>query len=210
MSLEKALIINTQTREHIPVMFNPEEYSLDSANTFAEIDIPGLARPPIQYVRGNLRTLKMELFFDTYESRKDVREHTGRIVALLEKDPKLKAPPILLFSWGSLNFKCVLDNVGQKFTMFLSEGTPVRATLSASFKEYETVEIKINQGLFVGPPTVQTFVDGRTLSGIAGEVLGDPGAWREIAELNNIDDPRKIEPGAPLIIPSRKRLTRPV
>jgi Contractile injection system tube protein/LysM domain len=209
MQLEKALIINTRTQEHIKVMFNPEEYSLDSANTFAEVGIPGLARPPIQYVRGNLRTLKMELFFDTYEDRSDVREHTGKIVALLEKDPALKAPPILLFSWGMLNFKCVLDNVGQKFTMFLSEGIPVRATLSVTFKEYEEAQIEITHGLFVGPPTVQNIVDGQTLSGIAGEILGDPGAWREIAELNNIDDPRKIKPGTPLIIPSRKRLTKP-
>lgn len=209
MSLEKALIINTQSQERIPVMFNPEEYSLDSGNTFAEIDVPGLARPPIQYVRGNLRTLKMELFFDTYESSRDVRDFTGKIVALLEKDPVLKAPPILLFSWGRLNFKCVLDSVGQKFTMFSGEGIPVRATLSVSFKEYEAIQIEMKRGLFVGPPTLQNFSAGQTLSGIAGDMLGDPGAWREIAELNNIDNPRKIVPGTPLIIPPRKNLTRP-
>jgi len=58
IAFEKATITNTQTGERIPVMFNPEEYSLDLANTFAEIGIPGLSAPPIQYVRGNLRHLK--------------------------------------------------------------------------------------------------------------------------------------------------------
>ncbi len=209
MPLEKATITNTSTNEHIPVMFNPEEYSLDKANNFAEVGIPGLEAPPIQYVRGNLSSLKMELFFDTYEKREDVRQFTRKITKLLEKAPNSLAPPILLFSWGQFNFKCVLDNVNQRFTMFMSDGTPVRATLSVNFKEFQPIEIEIRRGLFIGPPTIQTLIEGQTLSGIAGEILGDPGSWREIAELNNIDDARNIPPGTNLVIPSRKKLSRP-
>lgn len=201
MALEKATIINLQTNEQIPVMFNPEEYSLDLGNTFAEIGIPGLKTPPIQYVRGNIRNLKMELFFDTYEEKRDVRLETARVSSLLDKNVTIQAPPILLFSWGGLNFKCVLESVGQSFTMFLSDGTPVRATLSVSFKEFESVEVEIQQGFFIGPPTVRNIVQGETLSQIAGELLGDPGAWREIANLNNIDNPRKLNVGQTLIVP---------
>ena len=201
MALEKASITNLQTHEQIPVMFNPEEYSLDVGNTFAEVAIPGLRTPPIQYVRGNIRTLAMELFFDTYEVKADVRSQTRQITSLMDKDPGTHAPPILLFSWGSLNFQCVLESAGQKFTMFLEDGTPVRATLTVSFKEYESVEIEIQHGFFIGPPTVRNITQGETLSQIAGDVLGDPGAWREIAETNNIDNPRDLIPGASLIIP---------
>jgi nucleoid-associated protein YgaU len=39
---------------------------------------------------------------------------------------------------------------------------------------------------------------------LAYEFLGDPGAWRQIAEQNNIDDPRRIPPGTTLLIPSQK------
>lgn len=45
--------------------------------------------------------------------------------------------------------------------MFIEDGTPVRATLSVSFREYETVDIEIRQGFFVGsvlPPTVTNTV----------------------------------------------------
>lgn len=209
MPLEKALIINTATNEQIPVMFNPEEYTLDQGNTFAEIGIPGLEAPPLQYVRGNLKMLKMELFFDTYEKGSDVRSFTRKITRLLEKNQTLKAPPILLFTWGRLNFQCVLDGASQKFTMFLNDGTPVRATLSVTFKEYQPVQIDIRRGLFVGPPTVRNILEGETLSGLAGEVMGDPGAWREIANLNDVENPRKISPGTQLIIPLRKSLSRP-
>ena len=204
MALEKAIITNIQTGDRIPVMFNPEEYSLDLGNTFAEIGIPGIKTPPIQYVRGNIRNLNMELFFDTYELKSDVRNETQKITSLLEIEINTQAPPILLFSWGGLNFKCVLESAGQRFTMFLEDGTPVRATLTVSFKEYEAVGIEIKKGLFIGPPTVRNIIEGETLSNIAGDVLGDPGAWREIADLNNIDNPLKLALGMPLLIPLEK------
>jgi nucleoid-associated protein YgaU len=206
MALEKATIINLDTNEQIPVMFNPEEYSLDMGNTIAEIGIPGLEKSPIQYVRGNIRTLQMELFFDTYEKRpvEDVRLSTQRITSLLAKTPATQAPPVLLVTWGSLQFKCVLEKVGQKFIMFLENGMPVRARLTVGFKEYEQLGVEIKQGFFVFPPTVHNLLEGETLSKLADEFLGDSGAWREIAELNNIEDPRRVLPGLALLIPPNK------
>lgn len=204
MGLDKATITNLNTGDQIKVMFNPEEYSLDASSTIAEIGIPGLKQPPIQYVRGNARVLKMELFFDTFEAKSDVREATRRITALLNPDVDGKAPPKLLFSWGGLNIKCVLESVGQRFTMFLNDGTPVRARLSVSFKEYEEVETEVQRGLFLGPPAVHYVRAGDNLARIAGEYLGDPGAWREIATANNIDDPRRLVAGSALVIPTRK------
>lgn len=210
MALEKATIIKLDTNEQIPVMFNPEEYSLDMGNTIAEIGIPGLEKSPIQYVRGNIRTLRMELFFDTYEKRprQDVRLSTQKITALLEKTPATQAPPVLLVTWGSLQFKCVLESVGQKFIMFLEDGTPVRARLTVAFKEYEQLDVEIKQGIFVIPPTVHNMLEGETLSKLADEFLGDSGAWRRIAELNNIEDPRRILPGSALLIPPNKTSSR--
>lgn len=219
MALAKATISNTQTGEQVAVMFNPDEYTLDLGNTFAEVGIPGLATPAIQYVRGNSRSLKLELFFDTSQEHRegsrvlnragdDVRTLTSQITGLLNHDPALKAPPILLFSWGGLNFQCVLESVGQRFTMFLGSGTPVRATLTVSFKEYRRLEVEVRKGLFIGPPTVHTVVTGDHLSKVAGETWGEPEAWREIAEANNIDNPRKLDPGQQLIIPPRQSRTR--
>jgi hypothetical protein len=204
MALEKATITNLQSGELIAVMFNPAEYSLDLGNSFAEIAVPGLATPPLQYVRGNGSTLKMELFFDSFEQRSDVRLNTRRVTALLNSDPTTKAPPILLFAWGGLNYQCVLESVGQRFTMFLEDGTPVRATLTVSLKEYRPAEIDIRRGLFLAPPTVRNIVAGETLSQIAGETLGDPEAWREIAEANNIENPRQLTPGTTLVIPPKR------
>ena len=156
---EKALITNQITNAHIPVMFNPEEYSLDLGNTIAEIGIPGLEKSPVQYVRGNIRTLKMELFFDTYENRTDVRLSTGRISALLEKTTVTQAPPVLLVTWGSLQFQCVLESAGQRFIMFLDDGTPVRArlTVRAGASDDELREVALADA------SVRNHVAGKTI-----------------------------------------------
>jgi nucleoid-associated protein YgaU len=204
MALEKATIRNLQTEEVISVRFNPGEYSLDESNAFAEIGIPGLRTPPIQYIRGNARTLKMELFFDSFEHEVDVRLQTQRLTTLLDRDRRTQAPPILLFSWGSLNFKCVLESAGQRFTMFLKDGTPARATLTVAFREYEEVNVEIQRGLFVGSPTIRNIVEGDTLSKLASETIGNPADWRKLAEANNIENPRKLTPGTLIIIPDTR------
>jgi nucleoid-associated protein YgaU len=165
----------------------------------------------------------MELFFDTYETRTDVRDHTTPIVRLLDKQPQTQAPPVLLFSMGRLQFRCVLTDAGQRFTMFLRDGTPVRSTLSVRLQEYVEVEVEIRRGVFFGSPTVSAVanavvgtvrsatsggstvhvvVDGETLSGLAGAYLGDVARWREIADANTVDDPLHLLPGTVLVIPA--------
>ena len=200
MALEKATLTNLLSGETIPVRFNPEEYTIEASNNFAEIPVPGLANQPLQYVRGANRTLAMELFFDTYEAGRDVRRETGRITALLAQDFLLRAPPVLLFAWGGLTFRCVLETVSQRFTMFRDDGTPVRATLTVRFKESQPTELL---ALIAGAAreTLRLVGAGDTLSGIAGNVLGDPGAWRRLADANNIDNPRRLAVGATLVVP---------
>jgi hypothetical protein len=217
--LAKATILNTVTGEAFAVMYNPEELTLEQGNNFAEIGIPGLDAPPTQYVRGKARALTMELFFDTYEAKLDVRRHTAPIVGLLDKDPQTKAPPVLLFSMGRLNFRCVLVDAKQRFTMFRRDGTPVRSTLSVRLQEFVEVDIEVGRGLFFGSPTLSSLVtaavgplgdtavahlvvQGDTLSGLAAAYLGDPARWREIADANTQDDPFALTPGMTLLIPS--------
>ena len=115
MSLEKATITNTDTGDKIKVLFNPEKYSLSKSNSFAEITIPGLESPILQFSNGAAQTLTMELFFDSYEMGADVRYFTEKIVKLQKIDSSTKAPPVLLFSYGSVNFTGGTDQCDPEF-----------------------------------------------------------------------------------------------
>lgn len=196
------------TGEKFHVLFNPEEYTLNKDNNFASQAIPGLSGPLLQFVNGNMQTLEMELFFDTYDSpsvpKRDVRLETNKVVKLMDIDSQLHAPPVLRVSWASLQFDCVLARVSQKFIMFSEDGTPVRARLNVTFNRFIEAEREAKE---VNRQTadyskVYLVTQGETLSNIAAKLYENPQMWRPIAIANNIDNPRSIFSGQTLRIPS--------
>ena len=204
MGLVKARITKVHNGEFFDVMFNPEEYTLNRDNNFAAQAIPGLSSPLLQFVNGNLRTLEMELFFDTFEAKRDVRDETNKVIDLLVIDSDLHGPPVVVVAWASLQFQCVLAKASQRFTMFLDNGTPARARVSVTFNEFidEELEAKEVNRQTVDFTKVYVVAEGDTLSGLAGKIYEDPQLWRPIAVANSLDDPRAITAGRKLRIPS--------
>jgi hypothetical protein len=186
------------------VLFNPTNYSISKANQIAEAAIPGLNAPILQYVHGNVRTLDMELFVDTYEEGTAVTTATNNIYNLLLIDPATHAPPICEIAWGTFIFQGVLDHVNGKFTLFLSDGTPVRATLTVTFKEYIDVDqlVRVQPTQSADHRKMRVVKSGDRIDNIAGEEYGDPDSWRAIAEANDLNDPFDLEPGHILIVPA--------
>ena len=202
--MAKAKIIVERTKQEFEVTFNPEEYSLNRDNNFASHTVPGLSSPLLQFANGNLQTLEMELLFDTYEQQRDVREVTGKLLKLMDIDPELHAPPVLLVQWASLQFRCVLSRANQKFVLFFPDGRPVRARISVTFQEF--VDAK-TEALRVGRQTadftkVHVVKQGETIDRIAAERYDNPLIWRVLAVANRLEDPRVLQPGRELIVPS--------
>ncbi|MEN6325593.1 MAG: peptidoglycan-binding protein [Syntrophomonas sp.] len=206
MGLEKA-IINVEkgdgSVETVKVLFNPNHYSLESSNAYALKRIPGLSSPISQFISGEAATLSMDLFFDTSEAREDVRNYTSKISGLLSVDKDLHAPPLCSFIWGSLNFRGYLLKVTQKFTMFLDSGIPVRATLSVTLREFQSMTEQFqNTPRQSSDRTKQRVLkQNEQLCMIAAQAYDDPGLWRDIARANNIDNPLDLEAGKHLVIP---------
>jgi hypothetical protein len=215
VALEKAIVTNTVTADRIPVMFNPEEYTLSREINYAQTAVPGLSAPVLQFVNGNSQTLEMELFLDTYEEHKvgdrvinaardDVRVLARRMTDLMNIEPSTHAPPILLFTWASLSFTCVLTRASQRFTMFLPDGTPVRARLQVTFNEFRSLESEAKEVKRETADFTRRHVaaQGDTLWSLAAAAYGDARLWRVIAIANAIERPRVLEVGARLVLPS--------
>ena len=203
----------------VQFLFNPSEFSVEKSNQFGEVDSPGLPSTTFQFVKGGARTLTMDLFFDTYEKKMDVRMFTDRITGwdsgsmfsrlpgiakgLMDIDSDLHAPPVCLFIWGAYIFPCIIERVTKRFTMFLPEGIPVRATLNVTLKECKEVITQLKETSRSSADRTKTWTvkAGESLWFIAAKEYGNPALWRHIAEANNIENPCVLKPGMELIIP---------
>lgn len=214
--MEKLNIKNDDTGETFDVLFNPTEYSVEEANTWKDQERER-QKPELQFTGQALRKVTMELFLDTYEKNEDVRIHTGKLSNLMivttDDGNNGKRPPKIILSWGTADpnahngifpFLCVLESLRQQFTLFTSDGKPVRAKCSASFKEYLLPADQLNQQPQRNSFPVQTYTirAGDTLSGIAAAVWKDPLKWRLLADANRIRNPRLLAPGETLVVPA--------
>lgn len=202
----------------ITAMFNPERYSVSKSLQLAEIGIPGLDSPVLQYVRGQSEKITMELFFDTTDGGMvgdviDVRDATTPVYLLMKVKGDLHAPPRVQLSWGtggqltshsaSISPWLVLDSISEEFNLFSPDGIPLRARLNVTFREAWTID----QQLQVTPRhssdrSKRRLVQrGETLSQIANIEYHDPHQWRPIAEANDLANPRLLEPGMLLLLP---------
>jgi len=189
----------------LEVCFNPKEYTFTKVAPWSEHNIQGFDAPKYEWTSGQAMMLNVELFFDAYEAEeRDVRQWTDKLEVMQLVNPDLHRPPILLFVWGEkLQFKCVLRNLALRFTMFLDDGTPVRAVANCQFMEYSTPEEQLQAKPRHSPDHTKRRVvkEGDTLSWIAGKEYGNPSEWRIIAEANGIDDPIHLTVGQELLIP---------
>jgi nucleoid-associated protein YgaU len=225
--LQKASILATYSDGSIEIMdvqFNPTEFSLDKGAQIAEIAIPGLDSPLLQFVRGQNEKLTVDLFFDATEDgtgagATSVTTLTDPIYSLVKIEPAGHAPPVCTFIWNASfpgadlpaaagnqrrnHFQCIVESIKQKFTFFSPEGIPLRATLTLTLREYKTLNEQLGQLNLSSPNRTHSHVTalGDTLAGIAARHYHRPVEWRAVAAANGLDDPRRLDPGVFLRIP---------
>jgi hypothetical protein len=210
MTLEK-LTIKSESRADVfdkkfKVLFNPNQITI--VKTGWKVD--GTNNAPI--ASQELTTLTLDLFFDTTllsYPPENVQNYTRKVFNLTQPSigTTVKRPPRCQLVWGTIAGKDslllpdgFLQSVTKKLTHFLEDGTPVRATLGCTFKEWidPTKKKKIENPI---DDPVRIVKQGETLSSIATEEYGDPALWRIIAQENRLINPRKVNAGTVLTIP---------
>lgn len=195
----------------VTCMFNPYEYSVSKSNTYQEKPKNDADTPQGEFFKSGAQTLKLALIFDTYEADKDVSLETNKLWKFMmtktreesSQNEKIE-PPQVAFEWGVFKFVSYITSMTQKFTLFKSDGTPVRASVDVTFTQYTDVNDYPRQNPTSGGGPIERIwrvIAGDRLDTIADEVYRDSSKWRLIAEQNHISDPLALRPGMLLHIP---------
>jgi hypothetical protein len=220
MPLVKANLTNLTTpSQSVEVKFNPTEYSISRNMNYAEVQVPGLATPLLQFVRGEAQTLSLELFLDASDRLAlgklasvqtdkplGIENDLKALRRLVEIAKELHAPPVVEFAWGPepQHFTGVVTNYTEKFVMFDQQGNALRARVTLQLKAYAAPKTQLKELDKHSPDRTKTHVvrEGERLDTIAAEAYGDPAQWPAIARANGLSRPRILVVGMLLIIPA--------
>ncbi|MBE9008718.1 hypothetical protein IQ250_00620 [Pseudanabaenaceae cyanobacterium LEGE 13415] len=151
MTLKKATLIvhdkqYTGEAQNITFMFNPTEISFtrtvnwerNSGNRSTSL------LPKVNFSSVSPYELTLSnLMFDTYESGDSVM---SKYIDNIKQGVSARAaapsrPPVYIFSWDKSYFHCVMSRLSYKLTMFLPNGTPVRAIVDITLQEVDPANL---------------------------------------------------------------------
>ena len=149
-TLVKCSLINVDEHVTIQALFNPKEISIDKSVPWQKHKSSRGDNPLMEFTGAQPAKLSVELFFDTYED--DDKNVYDRYIKKLEELTKVKSdeadedkrPPMCIFEWGTKfpKFKGVVESLSVKYTMFLPDGTPCRATAAIKMTQASRAKAK--------------------------------------------------------------------
>ncbi len=203
----------------IALHVNPSQIEVSRGLVVGDVSSANSGRGSQRIEKIKSLTVKFpKLIFDTYEQRTSVRSEVidkleAAVAGNYDKNRKVS---IVTLNWGkftesshSLEYTFVIERLDITYTMFLPDGTPVRAEVALSLRQYLLTPPDAKAAKAGQEVQQRDVKKGDTLQSIAADSYGDPRQWREICRVNKIDDPMKLKPGTRLIVPPAPPLTAP-
>jgi LysM repeat protein len=214
-NMTKARLEEDSGGKKLTFQFNPSEYSIKKSGNWQtpKRSMGTKAGGKPNYLGSNPQTVSLQIFFDGWESdHEDVVKDIDQLLdwctpssgSMNDEKPQ---PPVLHFVWGGnqhlTDRKFYLESVTAKYTMFKSNGTPVRATADISLKEVPDDPKGTNPTSgSIHARRTHVISEGDTLQSIAQQEYGKPALWRGLAAFNGIDDPMRLASGDRLLLPT--------
>jgi hypothetical protein len=148
---------------HVEAQYNPKE--IDLGITVGWEDHKGIqGRIPrdttdivdLEYTGLPPRTMSLELLFDGYEENKSIEPIIRKLQQLSSPrdeqstEKKMRRPHLCVVAWCNKEFptfRCVIESIAVKYTMFGKDGRALRATCAVKLKETGTTRQELRDGI---------------------------------------------------------------
>lgn len=192
----RALINPDKYTQSIEVHYN-EDQGLGTPNAslkYKKTTPPGLNFELLFDATGVLSTGRTDLIADINDFKKVACSFNGDI----------HSPNYLKLIWGKgLTFQCRLTSLSLNYTLFRSDGSPLRARASVSFKEYQSPQQIADNAQIESPDMTHERIikAGDTLPALTYSIYGDSSHYLKVAAYNKLDNFRYLVPGTKVFFP---------
>jgi nucleoid-associated protein YgaU len=213
VTFQQAYLVVEGTSDPLMCWFNPPNLNVTQSARWQAGESANGTPVPQTYLGGQEQALTLALLFhaDGDRTGADVSQAIKSVQGLLEPvitpagSLTRARPPTVEFVWGSYRSKpAVCTSVAVSTELFDQDGTPLRAVA--------TITLANSPAAMTGAPTNPTtkathrrraheVAPGENLALIAQRHYRDPTRWREIAELNALDDPLRVAAPTILVVP---------
>jgi hypothetical protein len=158
--MDKATLTPThdsKTAQKIEFMFNPTELkfsrSVNIEQAKGSSSSSGNSKTSFKHPNPYQLTIS-NIMLDTYENKdgersvlKPLKPFTDAVTYAKDGKGKAKRPPVYLLTWGTnVYLRCFIKSCNFRLTMFLPDGTPVRAILDLTLEQADDKTPKPDQG----------------------------------------------------------------
>jgi len=150
--LEYLVIHNKDEKTDFTAQYNPKEISIDRSVPWNKHKSSKGDTHVLEFTNAEPMNMSFELFFDSYESKGNVYKdfvepllHLTKVKQSGSEEDKRPPKCIIIFGNSFPRFEGVIESLGMKYTMFLPDGTPCRATASVKVKQADQVRTKVRK-----------------------------------------------------------------
>jgi len=216
MGFQKAYLDVENGKRRIEVWFNPTTLNLkNTARWRANDTATGAA--PYTYLGGQEQALSLKFLFHAEGLRtgEHVKAKIQQLRDLLSPEPQeipdvdRARPPTVEFVWGTWTSRpSVVTAVDVTTELFDGDGLPLRAWVALTMSRSVSGPEEAAKKKGTNPTTKATrrrrgheVAAGENIALIAQQHYRTPTRWREIAEMNDLDDPLRLHAPTLLIVP---------
>ncbi len=193
-------------------MFNPEHLSITEEIEWDEVSPPSSNGASQTFNKIDARRFTVELTLDgTGVNTNGVKiPVTAQVIlfraATTSVQGLLHQPAFLLVQYGLFISTCVLESSSVDYTMFDFTGLPIRAKITASFKEHTIPTLSSILNMLSSPDLTHTVTvkEGDLLPLITYQTYNDQSYYLQVAKVNKLKNFRKLEAGSTLVLPPLK------
>ncbi len=186
--------------------FNPESFSIDTQYDWGpEETTHGDKGGEAKFKSVNQRTFSMDFLLDGTGASgfpMEVKVGLKLFEATVQFSGNLHRPNYLVVHWGLFLVTCVLESYTVNYKLFRPDGSPLRAVISASFKEHIANEKNELIKNLLSPDLTHfhSVNDGEHLTWLSQKTYKNPNYYYQIAESNNLNNLRQLKTGQELLL----------